>query len=158
MSPFLLLVQNTMHCFSFSKRACAQKYARPRWLFKKFALHHHFHSPFIHYCFFGGEKAGAQVRENPRHPLWNAVLKSPPPEPPRRAYFPRRLWGEKGFFGVIMIRAGARRGGNRASPYFFADNSILFLKEPVWAREDFSRWLFLCHFIRRGGNRAANKA
>ncbi len=48
-----------------------------------------------------------------------------------------------------MIRAGARRGGNRASPYFFADNSILFLKEPVWAREDFSRWLFLCHFIRR---------
>ena len=46
-----LLFKIAMHCFSFSKRASAQKYARPRWLFYKFALHHY--SPFIHYCFLG---------------------------------------------------------------------------------------------------------
>ena len=48
-----LLFKIAMHCFRV-QRASAQKYARPRWLFKKFALYHH--SPFIHYCFFGGGK------------------------------------------------------------------------------------------------------
>ena len=32
-----LLFKIAMHCFSFSKRASAQKYARPRWLFYKFS-------------------------------------------------------------------------------------------------------------------------
>ena len=35
--PFLFTVQNTMHCFSFTKRASAYKYARQRWLFYKFS-------------------------------------------------------------------------------------------------------------------------
>ncbi len=34
LSPFLLVVQNAMHDFSFTKRGSAQKYARPRWLFE----------------------------------------------------------------------------------------------------------------------------
>ena len=69
LSPFLLLVQNTMHCFLFSKRASAQKYARPRWLFYKFVFHHLFPSPFIHYYFFGWAKAGTWARRKPRQPL-----------------------------------------------------------------------------------------
>ena len=53
------LLENVMHGFSFSKRASAPKYACPRWLFYKFVFHHLFPSPFIHYCFFEGTKAGA---------------------------------------------------------------------------------------------------
>ena len=39
--------------------------------------------------------------------FWEKELRNLISEPPRRAYFPRRLWGENGFWGVIMIRAGA---------------------------------------------------
>ena len=42
-----------MHCFSFSKRASAQKYARPRWLLKNFspAFMESFHCVFRHKLF-----------------------------------------------------------------------------------------------------------
>lgn len=36
-----------------------------------------------------------------------------------------------------MIRAGAPREVKHANPYFFVDNSILFLKEPARTREHF---------------------
>ena len=96
LSPFLFTVQNAMHCFSFSQRASAKIFAHPRWLFKKFVLHHH--SPFIRCCFFWGEQRLARGRlGKARQPLWNTsnafYHKSfpllLPLESPRRATYSR---------------------------------------------------------------------
>ena len=60
LSPFSSTVQNCDAWLFIHQKSQRAKYARPRWLFKKFAFHHHSHSPFIRCCFFGRAKAGAK--------------------------------------------------------------------------------------------------
>ena len=81
------LLENVMHGFSFTKRASAQKYARPRWLFYKFALHHH--SPFIHYCFFWGTKVWRVGAGKSAPPFMECCIKIAPLQSRRAARISR---------------------------------------------------------------------
>ena len=99
------LLENVMHGFSFTKRASAQNTRARAGSLKSL----HFIIILILLllsfiiAFFGGIKGGAWVRENPHLPLWNAVLKSLPPEPPHRATFPLRLFIKKFFISIIYL-------------------------------------------------------